>query len=201
MPFLDIVASPSERFNLTIILLQLDEVRRPVLQLRNGLEGRSLRSFMRGLGLEPIRRALAKSGNTVSTKMAMNDELRRFHVSPDAIAFFRERIADLPRTAAHECVVGELLDSLHGIGPGRFGRDIPEGEEILPYDPEGETWEPPVHAAELEMSSISATDLQRTIDAYELELEQLPETLDKTAVVASVEGFIERVSALLTVPG
>jgi hypothetical protein len=200
-----VAATPAERFALCLIVFQVDsETRQPVLQVRNGLEGRMLRSFVRALGLDRIRAAIA-AGPVIGRLVNANEprHLRVFSLPPDATQFFRERIADLPRTAAQECLVGELMDALHGVGPGLYGRPVSEPlEEWLgTFEGAVEDWAAPKpEAGTLEPGTmLPAADLQAAIDELGLGLSALPDTPEKARVLPLLEAFFDRVSQHLEV--
>lgn len=196
-----VAATPAERFVLCLIVFQLDATKAPVLQVRNGLEGRMLRSFVRALGLERIRTAAA-AGAVMSRLVHANEpkHLRVFTLPPDAAQFFREHVADLPRTPAQECVVGELMDALHGVGPGPYGRQIPEGEILEEwlgtFEGAIEDWAPPPAppAGELPPGALlPAAQVQAAIDELERALEGMPPA-EMERFLPLVETFCERIS-------
>jgi hypothetical protein len=184
-----ILASPAERLQLVLVLFQLDEEGKPRLQIKHGLEGRVLRTFMRELDLRPIREAVAQ-WNAVNAKLAHCEDLERFTVSRESCNFFRERVADLPRTAAQECVVGDLFDSLHLVAPANYGRDAQEVEFFIDHaEALIEDWNPP-KVREVPLN------VQAAIDELEDALEQLPEETRKP-VIGPLEVFVEKVRRLL----
>ncbi len=165
-----VIATPAERWALYNMLFQNGPEGQPLVRIANGAEGRIFRSFMACMGLLPIQRAVGRFGR-INTAMSSDQEtVRAFLLPPDCVSFFRQRLADLPRSAAQEMVAGALLDSLHCVGPGRYSReDVPPGRLVPPWNEAAESWTPDVvlPAAVLADLTVSASAMQGAMERFE----------------------------------
>lgn len=203
MPDIQVIASPAERLALCQVVFQQGDF---AVVLMNGAEGRAFRSFVQAMGLEPILAALKQHGK-VSDELARDERPRFIHtLSTDAVQLYRQKLADLPRSALQELVVGELFASLHGVGPGPFNREhpLPHAPGAVPYAPGAEDWAPavevPVEA--FDELRVRAKPLQDAMEAFQAETAglDLPEQLT-AALLRLEEVFLEETKRALERPG
>lgn len=205
MPDIQVIASPAERLALFQVVFQQGD---HAVVLMNGAEGRAFRSFVQAMGLLSIRAALKKHGK-VSDDLARDERPRFIHtLSTDAVQLYRQKLADLPRTATQELIAGELFASLHGVGPGPFNREyegtLPYAPGAVPYAPGAEDWAPavevPVEA--FDELRVRAKPLQEAMEAFQAETlaVDLPEPLT-AALLRLEEVFLEEIKRALERPG
>lgn len=176
---------------LVLLLLEWAKPNSSGMQLivRNGLDGRRFRALMNELDLWPIRNALEKFGG-VRAKLALSDEAETFQVSTEALSFFRENVADLPRTLEQEIIVGRLFDQLHGV----------LGPVMSPSCPDA-GWEPTVGSALRPIpGTISTEKVQPLIADFEAKLEALADGTPKAVFVRLIEKLLGDVSDLAEYP-
>lgn len=176
MELIEVVASPAERWALFEVVFQKGD---RALRLANGAEGRAFRSFVDGIGLAPIRETLARFGSVSSAQASNETSFSIFQLTPESVQLYREKIADLPRSALHEVVGGGLFSSLHGLG-GPFHREgtfaLPEGHgRPTVWARELESWAPEVEvsAGELDMLKMRARPVQDAIENFQQSTEDM----------------------------
>lgn len=192
-----VIASPAERFILAQIIFQADEEKKPLLEVHNAEQGRAFRRFIHALGLEQIRHALGRYGR-VSDELARDESYSVFEVSDDAIEFFKSKILNLPRTALYEAIVGDLCDSLHGIGPGPYGRDDLPAVLVGKLEPGAEEWAPRNKLRPASGMWIPFTPLQMAMDEFShaIEVGAAAQPLPPD-VQAAIEVLNERMGGLV----
>lgn len=195
MQLIEVVASPAERWALFEVVFQKGE---RALSLNNGAEGRAFRSFVESMGLLPIRETLARFGAVSAAMVRDETTFHVFRLTKEAVQLYREKIADLPRSAVYEVAGGELFSSLHGLG-GPYHREgsfrLPEGWQPALWWRDCESWSPAVEvpAEALQSLTVRAAPIQAALERLQREFEELGPKEIPFSVMAPLLRFEEAV--------
>lgn len=191
-----VAASPSERLALTELLFQGSSDNGNVLRLSNAAEGRAFRRLVAQLGLAPIVEAMRVG--ELDPKLSRSTKLEQWRLTPDALAFARLVLQQLPRSPAAEIHGGELFDMLDptpGGLPASRPRD-PLAHEV--GDPSREPWLVPRPARAVSGSvAVPLRDVQTACERVSEVLDRLPPERVPTELREALDAFSDELEGLV----